>query len=188
MFKEMLFRPNFCANCGEKIERADWGIFTSRRFCQVCESVFKGQELIPQIVAGICLVIGLFGIGGYLKSGSYVPESQFARQPRKLAEQAIPIAPAAPKEAPPAESVAGNKASAAVPETQSIAALSRTESRIGEPVKPQRQPVETSAEMYFCGAETKKGTPCKHRVKGNIRCFQHAGMPAMLPPVKLRIG
>lgn len=184
----MLFRPNFCANCGEKIDRPDWGIFTSRRFCQVCESVFKGQELIPRIVGAIVLIIGLTGMGGYLKSGSYSTESQFARQPRKLSDQAMPAAQASPKVAQMSEIAAGVKATPAVSEIQSPVVVNRAETRIAEPGKPQRQQIETVDQMYFCGAETKKGTPCRHRVKGNIRCFQHAGMPAMLPQDKLRIN
>lgn len=188
MVKGMLFRPNFCSNCGEKIERADWGIFTSRRFCQVCESVFKGQEIIPRIVVGFGLLVGLFGIGGYLKSGPYASESQFSRQPRKLAEQVMPVAQAGPKVAQGAGPSAGIRATPAVSETQSAAALSRPETRISESTKPPRQQIETVAEAYLCGAETKKGTPCKRRVKGNIRCFQHPGMPAMLTPDKLRIS
>lgn len=180
----MLFRPNFCANCGEKIDRADWGILTSRRFCQVCESVFKGQELIPRIVVGFGLIIGLFGIGGYLKTGSYASETQLVRHPRRLAEQAMPVAQAATKEPPAADSNAAGKAVSSRPETQNLSALPTAETRIREP-KP---PMETAAEVYFCGAETKKGTPCKHRVKSNTRCFQHAGMPAMLPADKLRVN
>ena len=41
---------------------------------------------------------------------------------------------------------------------------------------------------YYCGAETKKGTPCSRRVKGNVRCFQHQGMQAMAAAEKLRIN
>ena len=42
--------------------------------------------------------------------------------------------------------------------------------------------------VYFCGAQTKKGTACSRRVKGNARCFQHAGMPAMLTSNGLKAG
>lgn len=42
-------------------------------------------------------------------------------------------------------------------------------------------------EIYTCGARTKKGTPCSRRVHGPVRCWQHKGMPAMLPQEKLRI-
>ena len=42
-------------------------------------------------------------------------------------------------------------------------------------------------DTYQCGARTKKGTPCSRRVHGPVRCWQHKGMPAMLPIDKLRI-
>ena len=181
----MLFRPNFCANCGEKIDRSDWGFFTSRRFCQVCESVFKGQELLPRIVVGLGIVVGLFGIGGYLKSGIDDPKALLTKQPRRFSEQTIPVAQVARKEAPPTEAKPANIAAPTFPETQSAAPMQKTQAQLPRLQQPQ---IETSAEVYFCGAQTAKGTPCKHRVKGNIRCFQHAGMPALLPADKLKIN
>ena len=39
--------------------------------------------------------------------------------------------------------------------------------------------------VYICGAQTKKGTPCSRRVHEPVRCWQHKGMKAMLPPEKL---
>jgi len=42
--------------------------------------------------------------------------------------------------------------------------------------------------VYICGARTKKGTPCSRRVHGPVRCWQHKGMPAMLPQEKLRVN
>jgi hypothetical protein len=42
--------------------------------------------------------------------------------------------------------------------------------------------------VYLCGARTKKGTPCKRRVHVlGDRCYQHKGMPAMVPLEKLVI-
>jgi hypothetical protein len=41
------------------------------------------------------------------------------------------------------------------------------------------QPAEAEA-ARFCGARTKRGTPCRHRVRGNQRCAQHRGQPSML--------
>ena len=42
--------------------------------------------------------------------------------------------------------------------------------------------------VYLCGARTKKGTPCRRRVHAaGERCFQHKGMPAMVPLEKLTI-
>src|ERR1043166_8751637 len=52
---------------------------------------------------------------------------------------------------------------------------------------PATQNVTSSAapasvdDVYICGARTKKGTPCSRRVHGPVRCWQHKGLPAMLP-------
>ena len=43
--------------------------------------------------------------------------------------------------------------------------------------------------VYICGARTKKGTPCRRRVHvAGERCFQHKGMPAIVPLDKLKIN
>src|SRR5688572_4580504 len=47
--------------------------------------------------------------------------------------------------------------------------------------------VSSEGEVYLCGAETKKGTPCSRRVHGPLRCWQHKGARAMRPPEKLLI-
>jgi hypothetical protein len=40
--------------------------------------------------------------------------------------------------------------------------------------------------VYLCGARTRKGTPCRRRVHApGERCYQHKGMPAMVPLEKL---
>ena len=49
---------------------ADWGIFTSRRFCPVCETEFKGQDLIPRVIVGLGILTGALGVGSYMKSGT----------------------------------------------------------------------------------------------------------------------
>lgn len=42
--------------------------------------------------------------------------------------------------------------------------------------------------VYTCGARTKKGTPCRRRVHfAGERCYQHKGLPAMVPLEKLTI-
>jgi hypothetical protein len=48
-------------------------------------------------------------------------------------------------------------------------------------------PNTVEADVYICGARTKKGTPCSRRVHGAVRCWQHKGMPAMLPQEKLLV-
>lgn len=56
--------------------------------------------------------------------------------------------------------------------------------------KPNAEGAEKSAvaaeEVYLCGAQTKKGTPCSRRVHTPGRCWQHKGMPSMIPVVPIR--
>ena len=50
----------------------------------------------------------------------------------------------------------------------------------------QKAQAATAEELvYICGARTKKGTPCARRVHSAVRCWQHKGSPAILPPEKL---
>lgn len=49
----------------------------------------------------------------------------------------------------------------------------------------QTQVIEEA--VYICGARTKKGTPCSRRVHQPERCWQHKGLPAMLPAEKLKV-
>src|SRR5690606_8192860 len=67
----MLFRPTFCCSCGEKIDRVEWRLWTSRKFCEVCESVHKGSELMPRAAIVAVLLIGLCGIASLFRG---VPE------------------------------------------------------------------------------------------------------------------
>ena len=55
------------------------------------------------------------------------------------------------------------------------------------PEKPKietAEPIENE-KIYFCGAMTKKGTPCSRKVKGGGRCWQHKGQEAMLRAGKI---
>ncbi|MCA1591029.1 MAG: hypothetical protein LC734_11740 [Acidobacteria bacterium] len=159
----MLFRPKFCANCGEKIERTEWGYLTSRRFCETCAIEFKGQEMIPRGIVAAGLLVGALGIGSYLNSGEASPK--VVQQPRHLAD--------APQQVTQREKV--QETAVPMPAVNAV------------PPKPQQSKPLSSTKpaaiadeaVYYCGAATKKGTPCSRRVKGNIRCFQHTGMPVM---------
>ncbi|MBP6003025.1 MAG: hypothetical protein KA746_06285 [Pyrinomonadaceae bacterium] len=171
----MLFRPSFCANCGDKVERAEWHMWTSRRFCLVCETEFKGQDMIPRVLVIGGLILGLAGVGRMI-SGDV--SELGSKQPRRTVEQSVPAKltsvnvpvpqPPVSLSAPLAETIREPSAD------QKIAKL--------KAVEPPAEPV------YYCGAATKKGTPCTRRVKGNVRCYQHVGMPAMVSGDKLRAG
>ena len=180
----MFFRPNYCANCGEKIERANWGILTSRRFCQVCESEYKGQDLIPRVIVGLGVMFGLLGLGGYLKSS---PQGTDVRaslvQPRRLVEHQNPSRPPGD-----ANGQTGSSKPASDAEIRDARKGSETPATVKKDTGESVIKTVSSEPAFICGAETKKGTPCSRRVKGKNRCFQHAGMPAMLTPTELRVS
>jgi hypothetical protein len=60
--------------------------------------------------------------------------------------------------------------------------------RTGEPANANANANTTTAEeeVYLCGARTKKGTPCSRRVHRAVRCWQHKGMPSMIPVVPIK--
>ena len=167
----MLFRPNYCANCGDKVERSEWGLLTSRRFCAVCDSEFKGQDLIPKAVVAIGLLAGVVGVGAYMRSAPERPQAAGFRQPVTR-----PTSPAS-AQTDPRPGLTPSQQPAQAPRDIS------PQAKLAPPV-----PRVEAEDVYICGAETKKGTPCSRRVKGNSRCFQHKGMPAMLPADKLKVG
>ncbi|HEU4770136.1 MAG TPA: hypothetical protein VFS77_22400 [Pyrinomonadaceae bacterium] len=54
------YRPNFCCECGEKIVRLRWRLWTNRRFCDQC---FRGSAkdywLQKTVVTIVLLSVGL---------------------------------------------------------------------------------------------------------------------------------
>lgn len=154
----MLYRPNYCCQCGEKIVRARWTALTSRRFCEFCEVEQKEHELLPRAVIVVALLVGAAGLTSFLRS-----------------------------EAPSI----GTKSSAQITELKSDAKIQASPPQAAnhqrdpvtpsEPANSKQRPASqnTSTEaVHYCGALTKKGTPCTRRVKTKGRCWQHIGQPA----------
>ena len=54
------YRPNFCCECGQKIVRLRWFLWTSRKFCVKCFRTFvKSHWLRPSVTL---LALFLFGV------------------------------------------------------------------------------------------------------------------------------
>ena len=68
---------------------------------------------------------------------------------------------------------------------QGEGSVPKAEPAYGPDGTANERPTDPQEVVYICGARTKKGTPCQRRVRGPFRCWQHRGMPAMLPPSKL---
>jgi len=164
----VLYQPKFCCNCGEKIDRVVWKPWTSRRFCDVCEIEQKYFDLLPRVVVAVGLLIGLFGISGYMRKSATTDVTPKLKQQATVKMNAVSNA-AAQHDA--ARNVAVNSNSI-MPDkmvsnsTPLSASGSKRAERVSEPPA-----------LYFCGAITKKGTPCSRRVKSPGRCWQHIGQP-----------
>lgn len=156
----MGYRPNFCADCGERVVRAGgWRFWMSRRFCPVCEKKLrKANALLAPLVTcfGLLLITGTLIYNAGLRAG--------LRRATLLNITNITTATPVSSQA---------KDSSSQRDTgHSFAAATAS----------------SDAPVYLCGARTKKGTPCSRRVSSPIeRCWQHRGKAAMLPPEKLLI-
>lgn len=146
-----MYRPNFCAECGEKLLRLRWHVWTSRKFCNDCARRLRKARLTPVVIATVGLFAGGYVVGR-VRSPSPPPLTIVRRTDSPLNDGAPRATPA-----------------------------SNSSAQTTSPTTVSEGPV------YICGARTKKGTPCSRRVHAPVRCWQHEGMPAMLPPEKLLI-
>jgi hypothetical protein len=178
----MLYKPNYCCYCGESVERIEWKIWTSRRFCENCETIFRKEEWLARIGIAGAILMALLGFGSYLKS----PEKSLnLTSGRNVFESSnkTPEVTAGTTDGKANRPVTSN-------ETSQIGSQrdSNTTAKVGNPrIRESQQNGETEA-VYFCGAQTKKGSPCTRKVRGGGRCWQHEGQPAVLPPEKLIAG
>jgi hypothetical protein len=161
-----MYRPNFCAECAAKIVRLRWRPWTNRKFCERCSPRFAKEQMIRVVITGAALF--LFGLA--------------------VGRAARPPAPPLLIEHDQASPPLLTSTSQNLPNTTSGMATATDESGVnagaGDPSTSQSALTDV---VYMCGARTKKGTPCTRRVHGPVRCWQHKGMPAMLPQDKLSV-
>lgn len=165
-----MYRPNFCADCGERVLRERWRAWTSRRFCPACEKRHGHAWLRP--LAACCLIACTAFAAGRLMRPAPPPLTiergelplpalltQPSRSSNGAAQHGSPSQPAQQSQTPPTQHG---------PEGTAL-----------------ERPTDAFEIVSVCGARTKKGTPCSRRVRGTGRCWQHRGKPAMLPASKL---
>ena len=182
----MPYQPNYCNNCGEKVERIDWRLWTSTHFCENCELNNQKVDWLPKIFLGLALIGGLFGFGSYLKTPDKninIARNETLSVSNNKAENI--------KSDSNSTNVNAEKLSLVKqPITANIAKanLVKTASSpmpLAKQLETGNQQNEANEVVYFCGAPTKKGTPCTRKVKNGGRCWQHIGLPALLPKEKL---
>lgn len=165
-----MYKPNFCSECGSGIERARWHVWTSRQFCSDCARRFRQSRFVAPAIAGTAL----FAIG--LAAGR---AARPAAPPLIVERGQLSALPAASTES-------GGKTSGAEVDKEATPA-EKPEPAHGADGTATERPTDPEETVSLCGARTQKGTPCQRRVRGTGRCWQHKGMPAMLPPGKLVI-
>lgn len=157
-----MYKPNFCAECGTQIIRARWHVWTSRRFCNDCGQRLRKSRFVRPLIA--CAV--LFGLGvGVGRSARPSPPPLIITQGQT---SGLPLT----------ERSSDNRKDSS----------SKSASPSGPDGTTTEQATDPNEVVSICGARTKKGTPCSRRVRGVGRCWQHKGMPAMLPPEKLVVA
>jgi hypothetical protein len=154
-----MYKPNFCAECGTKLLRLRWHVWTSRRFCNNCARHLRKVRLKQTLLAALALIIA-----GYVAGRVRRP------LPPPMIIERKSSSPLSDKEA-----------------GTSTLRSSASESRANSTEARTSPPTTVEELVYLCGARTKKGTPCSRRVHGPVRCWQHKGMPAMLPQERLLV-
>ena len=181
----MFYKPKFCCECGEKIERIDWKPWTSRRFCDFCKTNHQVGEKLPIVLVIVCILIGLAGLGSFWQRGEKTSSLNLvaAASPNKNINQASRRNETENDSVQPLAQIRTTNSATETPAKTSNSAAQNLKTG-----QTQSEQISVKNEViYFCGAQTKKGTACSHRVKGGGRCWQHAGQAAMLPQEKLLV-
>lgn len=176
----MRYKPKFCCNCGEKIERPNPSFADSKMFCDVCKHDFVPTRAMPLILGAIAVIFGLFGIGSIWRGGEKPLNISSKQLTASVSNASKPV------NQPPQTNVNSNANAPAQTNISSTNTLPTANLTTKPPMKQSESaPVLPEEAVYFCGAPTKKGTPCSRRVRGGGRCWQHKGQAALLPNEKL---
>lgn len=169
----MVFRPKFCCNCGERIERIEWHLWTSRRFCELCATEYKHIDLVPIAAVGLGFLLSVLGLSSYFRGPDRVPVVSRNGEPRNTVRQL--------KSAPPASIASSNGVQP--PQPVNAANVGNFDSTVQKNEQPVRTAPTSDNAVFYCGAITKKGTPCTRRVKVKGFCWQHS-KPGQIAPTR----
>ena len=150
---------NFCVECGERLARKGWRARFGGRLCERCAQRLGRFASFRSAIAIVLIAVAAFAAGKYLRPSP----------PPLIIQRA-----------------ANSPLSDAPVEFQQTPRLAKGANTATQTPNPS---VSTSDDVvYICGARTKKGTPCHRRVHAaGERCFQHKGMPSLVPLSKLVI-
>jgi len=171
----MLYKPSFCCHCGEKIDKADWKLFSSRRFCDVCKEENKGFEMLAKLAVIAAFLLPLSVVGSFLRTGDVQP-AQANKAPLARVNKTLSAAEGNREKQSPSrnlETLDEKGVAGSSPNLESAAA------EIGK--QPRNPKITSEGEVFYCGALTKKGTACTRKVKTKGNCWQHSVRTVAIP-------
>jgi hypothetical protein len=149
-------KANFCAECGERLARKGWRARVGQRLCNRCAQRVGVFASYRSLIGIALIAIGAFAFGRYLRPAP----------PPLIIQRAA--------NSPLSDSPVG------------LSAARQTNRNWTYQANQNVAISDSNEEGYICGARTRKGTPCRRRVHApGERCFQHKGLPAMVPLEKL---
>jgi hypothetical protein len=148
---------NFCVECGEPLSRTSWRARFGARLCSHCAQRQGAFATFRPLLIIVLVAVGAFLIGKHLQPAA----------PPLIIQRAA--------NSPLSDAPVNSNDSSGVAK---------------QPAPSNQNANQTGASaddaVYICGARTKKGTPCHRRVHAaGERCFQHKGMPSLVPLSKL---
>src|SRR3981081_4718237 len=150
-----MYRPNFCAECGERLARRGWRAWTSARFCGDGARRLGKAGLIRSLTILAITAAMAFALGRYLRPA---PPPLLIQRAANSQLSDLPV---------------------------NLNAAIQTSNRRNS-TNPEATGWSCDEPGYICVAPTRKGTPCHRRVHAaGERCFQHKGMPSLVPLSKL---
>ena len=153
-----MYHPNFCVECGERLTRRGWRALLRARLCSDCDRRLARSVYAKTITIVAIIAAAAFAMGRYLRPPA----------PPLIIQRAANS---------PLSDLALN------PNDSTRLAGDSTKRNV-----EASNPIAPDDKAFICGARTKKGTPCHRRVHAaGERCFQHKGMPAILPLEKLAV-
>jgi hypothetical protein len=155
-----MHRPNFCVECGQRLALRGWRAWLRGNRCNACAQRMGNSGPARTLVMLAAIVLSAFAVGRWLR-------------------------PAAP---PLIVERASNSTLSDLPVNLNDNTNLARDGREKTSSKQGTSSESVDDVVYLCGARTQKGTPCRRRVHfAGERCYQHKGMPAIVPLEKLTV-
>ncbi len=155
-----MHRPNFCVECGERKALRGWRARFRGNVCDACARRLGTNGFVRRLIMIATIAVSAFALGRWLR----------------------------PPPPPLIIQRAANSPLSDLPVKLDHATKLAGDGRENASSQQSANSGSVDDVVYLCGARTQKGTPCRRRVHfAGERCYQHKGMPAIVPLEKLTV-